>query len=174
MITGAGIFLGIAFLCYSLTNLWLQQRPSDPNLLSAYHQEHYRQIWLVTMSLLVCVVGIMNSMLMSVSERFREIGTMKCLGALDSLIVRLFLIESLFMGIVSSLGGWLFGIIVVTLVRIGTLGVNSGMIGMEAGIFWKIFGCCVGAGALLTIIAALLPSIRASQMQPAVALRSEL
>ncbi|MFQ6133274.1 MAG: ABC transporter permease, partial [Armatimonadota bacterium] len=38
-----------------------------------------RQWWLIGMSLLVCVVGIINSMLMSVTERFREIGTMKCL-----------------------------------------------------------------------------------------------
>ena len=39
-----------------------------------------RQIWLVIMALLVCTVGITNAMLMSVAERFREIGTMKCLG----------------------------------------------------------------------------------------------
>ena len=48
-------------------------------------------------------------MLMSVSERFREIGTMKCLGALNSLIVRLFLIEAIFMGFVASFGGWVLG-----------------------------------------------------------------
>ena len=174
VITGAGIFLGIAFLCYSLTNLWLQQKPTDPNLIPVYNQEHYRQVWLVTMSLLVCVVGIMNSMLMSVAERFREIGTMKCLGALNSLIVRLFLIESLFMGLISSFGGWLFGIFVVTLMRIISLGFHEGLRGMNGMFFLKTFVCCVLAGAILTIVAALLPSIRASQMQPAVALRSEV
>ena len=39
-----------------------------------------RNLWLVTLSLLVCIVGITNAMLMSVTERFREIGTMKCLA----------------------------------------------------------------------------------------------
>ncbi len=53
----------------------------------------YRMIWLVVMSLLVCTVGITNSMLMAVTERFKEIGTMKCLGALDSFVVLLFLLE---------------------------------------------------------------------------------
>ena len=46
------------------------------------------------MSLLVCTVGITNSMLMAVTERFKEIGTMKCLGALDSFVVVLFMLES--------------------------------------------------------------------------------
>ena len=48
--------------------------------------------------MLVAFVGVLNAMLMSVTERFREIGTMKCLGALNSFIVKLFLIESLFQG----------------------------------------------------------------------------
>ena len=48
-----------------------------------------KQRWLVILSLLVCVVGIVNAQLMAVTERFREIGTMKCLGALDRFILRL-------------------------------------------------------------------------------------
>ena len=50
--------------------------------------------WVVGLALLVAFVGIVNAMLMSVTERFREIGTMKCLGALDGFIVKLFVIES--------------------------------------------------------------------------------
>src|SRR5258708_40232753 len=69
-----------------------------------------RQVWLVVMSLIVCSVGSTNSMLMSVTERFREIGTMKCLGALDSFIIKLFLIESLFQGVVGTIIGVMLGL----------------------------------------------------------------
>ena len=50
-------------------------------------------------------------MLMSVTERFREIGTMKCLGALDGFIVKLFLIESLFQGMAGTVMGVLLGLV---------------------------------------------------------------
>jgi hypothetical protein len=53
-----------------------------------------KQRWIIILSLLVCVVGIVNAQLMAVTERFREIGTMKCLGALDRFILRLFILES--------------------------------------------------------------------------------
>jgi len=46
------------------------------------------------LSLLVCAVGIVNAQLMAVTERFREIGTMKCLGALDRFVLRLFILEA--------------------------------------------------------------------------------
>jgi putative ABC transport system permease protein len=49
-----------------------------------------KQRWIIILSLLVCVVGIVNAQLMAVTERFREIGTMKCLGALDRFVLRLF------------------------------------------------------------------------------------
>jgi len=169
MITASGIVLSIAFLCYSLVGLWLPGHADTPDLA---RQEHYKQVWLVCMSLLVAIVGIMNAMLMSVSERFREIGTMKCLGALDSLIVRLFMIEAVFMGVVSSLMGWLIGLLTVELVRAFTI--KGGTVGIDAVMIVKLLGCCLGAGAGLTMIAALLPSLRAAQMPPAAALRSEV
>ena len=74
-----------------------------------------RTIWLISLSLLVCAVGITNAMLMSVMERFRDIGTMKCLGALDSFILKLFLLESLFLGLAGSLLGSLTGTLLTTL-----------------------------------------------------------
>jgi putative ABC transport system permease protein len=54
------------------------------------------------LSLLVCVVGIVNAQLMAVTERFREIGTMKCLGALDRFRLRLFLLEAGMQGLVGA------------------------------------------------------------------------
>ncbi len=167
MITGAGIFLGIAFLCFSGVTALLELKTGNQAALN-------RQIWLCVMALLVCTVGITNSMLMSVSERFREIGTMKCLGALNSLIVRLFLIEALFMGFVASFAGWILGFFGVFLVRWASLGWAEGVGHLSAGIVFGSLAGCVFVGGLLTLIAALLPAQRAAQMPPAAALRTEV
>ena len=93
IITTAGITLGIAFLVSVWTNneigLALQEsgRQSAINTFEETTEKGIstKDIWLIIMSLIVCVVGIANSMLMAVTERFREIGTMKCLGALEDL-----------------------------------------------------------------------------------------
>ena len=170
LITAAGIFLGIAFLCFSgapILILWAEHKlDSDAEL--------NRQIWLVVMALLVCTVGITNAMLMSVSERFREIGTMKCLGALNSLIVRLFLIEALFMGFVASFGGWLLGFLGIALVRWVQLGWAEGMRPLSLSLILTLMAGCVLIGGFLTLVAALLPALRAAQMPPAAALRTEV
>ena len=115
LITVSGIVLAIAFLMSIWVNteiidglkaandskidLILQQKgiDTDPDSAAAM-QEKSKNNWLVVLSLLVCLVGITNAMLMSVTERFREIGTMKCMGALDGFIIKLFLLESSFMG----------------------------------------------------------------------------
>ncbi len=167
MITGAGIFLGIAFLAFSGITALLTSKTGDPGALN-------RQIWLCVMALLVCTVGITNSMLMSVSERFREIGTMKCLGALNSLIVRLFLIEALFMGFVASFAGWLLGFIGVFFVRWASLGWAEGIGHLTTGVVFGSMLACIVIGGFLTLIAALLPAQRAAQMPPAAALRTEV
>ncbi|KKK92645.1 hypothetical protein LCGC14_2700850, partial [marine sediment metagenome] len=64
--------------------------------------------WLIIISFMVCVVGVANAMLMSVTERFREIATMKCLGALDSFIMIIFVMESSLQG----LAGGIIGVVV--------------------------------------------------------------
>ena len=72
--------------------------------------ENY-QYWLVFVSLAVCVVSITNSMLISVYERYREIGTMKCLGALDRHILKLFLVESVIIALIGGTLGYLLGLV---------------------------------------------------------------
>lgn len=81
LITSVGIALGIAFYA-SMQTLRIAE--------SSLTKDDTKMQWLVATSLLMCLVGVTNSMLMSVSERFREIGTIKCLGASDSFIVRVF------------------------------------------------------------------------------------
>lgn len=133
----------------------------------------YRLWWLVAMSLLVCTVGITNSMLMSVTERFKEIGTMKCLGALDSFVVTLFMLESGMMGVVASVMGAVLGFVAMIVIA----GFTKGWV-MVANIellsVLKVFVFAVGAGLVITMIATIAPALRAANMPAAMALRSEI
>ncbi len=128
--------------------------------------------WLIGLALLVAFVGILNSMLMSVTERFREIGTMKCLGALDSFIITLFLIESLFQGVVGTILGIGLG-----------LGLSIGSLASTFGQYARInipwlqllnaVLICLMVGIGLTICGALYPAWQAARMQPIDAMRVE-
>ncbi len=131
-----------------------------------------RTTWLVVLSLLVCVVGIINSMMMAVTERFLEIATMKCLGAMDSFILKSFLIESGIVGGVGSLLGAVLGLLVVLVQAASRFG----------DAFWAAFplralGLAVLAtlimGLILTVIGALLPAYKAARMHPIDAMRLE-
>jgi predicted lysophospholipase L1 biosynthesis ABC-type transport system permease subunit len=173
VITASGIFLGIAFLVSVLTTSLVQQHLpiiKDEAVLEAAKN---RQIWLVIMSLLVCTVGITNSMLMSVTERFKEIGTMKCLGALDIFVVKLFLLESGFLGIIASFAGWLVGFGVIWLLALGSHGwAVAGKIQFLQ--ILSTLGIAMVAGVTLTVIATIPPAVKAAQMPPAMALRTEI
>jgi hypothetical protein len=134
-----------------------------------------KQRWLVILSLLVCVVGIVNAQLMAVTERFREIGTMKCLGALDRFILRLFILEAGMQGLVgagvgalmglmgalfSLLNGWLrFGLVSLASVSLGSLAVSVLI--------------ATGVGCLLSLLGVLYPALIAARMQPVEAMRVE-
>ena len=118
--------------------------------------------------LLVSVVGITNSMLMSVTERYKEIGTFKCLGALDNFIVKLFLIESGLLGFVGSLIGSLIGLLFVLVSNLGYVtALNWGATLMYVAV-------CVVLGTLLSVGAAVPPALRAAKMQAVEAMRTEV
>ena len=125
------------------------------------------------MSLIVCTVGITNSMLMSVTERFKEIGTMKCLGALDSFIVKLFLIEACLLGVTASLIGYVIGFGFAMAAGAIQNGFKQWSL-VPPGAVLLAFLACVLVGALLTVLATIVPAIRASKLPPAAALRVEV
>jgi ABC-type antimicrobial peptide transport system permease subunit len=122
------------------------------------------------MALLTCVVGIANAMLMSVTERYREIGTMKCLGAVDGLVVKLFLIESGFMGVIGGVLGIILGFIVALIasaLQYGSYGLSHfPLAGSGVVIFWAVI-----FGVLLSVLGAAGPAWQASRMKPVDALR---
>jgi len=181
MITAAGTFLGIAFLMSVFTGSMIldavhraEGTPADVGMAA-------RQIWLVVMSLLVCGVGITNSMLMSVTERFREIGTMKCLGALDGFIVRLYLIESALMGVIGSFAGALAGTLAMVLVYM-----LKGGTAVLVGVHWltlstakpdsvfEYFVISLVIGTVISVVAAVPAASHAAKMPAAAALRTEI
>jgi ABC-type lipoprotein release transport system permease subunit len=128
--------------------------------------------WLLGLALLVAFVGILNAMLMSVTERFREIGTMKCLGALDGFIVKLFLIESLFQGIVGTIVGLIVGVLVSLLMNWATYG-NLAFKELQADAMLIAIGMSSLVGVVLTIAGAVWPAWQAARMHPIEAMRVE-
>jgi putative ABC transport system permease protein len=186
-ITASGIFLGIAFLTAVLfgASAARLQAQMDLERLGVEHSAgelQARIIWLAAMSLVVATVGIVNSMLMSVTERYKEIGTMKCLGALDSFIVRLFLLEAGLLGALGSTLGAILGSGIMMLVHLGKLG-GAGVVkawvtpavelGGMAVPLWLGIVFAILIGGVLSVLAALYPASRAAKMPPAAALRSE-
>lgn len=133
-----------------------------------------QRIWLMALSGFLCLVGITNTILMSVTERFREIGTLKCLGALDRFIIRLFLVESAFLGLVGSLVGGLLGY----LLAIFQVGVVLEFSVLRAGSALAALATrlpiAVGLGTALTIMAAIYPTYVAAKMKPVDAMRTEV
>jgi len=129
-----------------------------------------QQWWLIILSLTVAVVGIVNAMLMSVTERYREIGTMKCLGALDSFIIRLFLLESVFQGTAGTIIGTVVGFLLIflhTLLLYGTATVKT--FPLRVILQYGIMSIVIGF--LLSVFGAILPAYRAARMQPVEAMR---
>ena len=131
-----------------------------------------KQRWIVILSLLVCVVGIVNAQLMAVTERFREIGTMKCLGALDRFVLRLFLLEAGMQGLAGAGAGSLLG---------GIFALLNGLIHFGTASFshlpvldtWMSLVVALGVGCVLSLIGVLYPAVLASRMQPVEAMRVE-
>lgn len=174
------ILLGIAFLMSILaTNAFtlalINRGPEELKavLMTDLAEVRARQTWLVSLSLLVCVVGIINAMLMSVTERSREIGTMKCLGALDKFIVELFMLESFAHGILGSVIGSFIGALIITIVFIFQYGFLIIRVFPVLAILKYMF-FTVLLGTFLAIVGALYPASVSAKMAPAEAIRREV
>ncbi len=181
------IMLAIAFLTYILSSdafsRNVQERGSQVLVETLVQKGHIQldstvnqrvqTYWVVGLALMISFVGIVNAMLMSVTERFREIGTMKCLGALDGFVLKLFLIESLFEGVVGTTAGLLLGLLFGYGEGIALYGMEVWQLapGAEMGITLVV---CFATGLLLTVLGALYPAFQAARMEPVMALRSEV
>ena len=122
---------------------------------------------IAAISLIVGGIGIMNIMLVTVTERTREIGIRKAIGAERRSIITQFLIEA---AVICGIGG-ILGII------IGCMGsLIAGKFLLDGMILWPDQGIVLGAflfSVVLGIIFGMYPAVKASGLQPVVALRAE-
>ena len=116
-------------------------------------------------SLLVGGIGIMNIMLVSVSERTKEIGLRKAIGARRSQILVQFLLESLVLSLVGGffgvLGGFGIGALLERVLHIPVL------------ISWSVIGVATLFSLVVGLVFGILPALRAANLDPIVALRYE-
>lgn len=188
LITTLSLALAVAFLSFVEVSEDVADgmlKTGDPALREALVQSGYdlapndtgagsspKQRWIILLSLLVCVVGIINAQLMSVTERFREIGTMKCLGALNRFILRLFILEAGMQGLAGAGAGALIG----ALCALAGAALQFGA-GVWGFVVWTdvllSFFTAAGVGCFLSLVGVFYPALVAARMQPVEAMRIE-
>lgn len=132
------------------------------------------QSWYLMMilALVVSAAGVLNTMLMSVTQRYREIGTMKCLGALDSFILLSVLIEAAILGLLGAMMGVVAGLLISILLALADFGTQFLSQLQLGGIIFKIL-LVFAVGMALTTFGASIPAWIASKMPPMDAMRGE-
>jgi putative ABC transport system permease protein len=127
-------------------------------------------------AIVVASLGIINTMVMSILERYKEIGIAKAVGAGDGDVMKIFFFEA---GVIGFLGG-VFGLILGWVVSMFiNLIVNSVL--SRQGVpyvnyfsfpWWLVLGA-VAFSVLISLIAGLYPALRAAKVDPVVALRHD-
>lgn len=123
---------------------------------------------LASIILVVGVAGIMNTMLSSVHERIKEIGVFMSLGADNNHLYKMFLSESIILGLVGGLIGTLVGTLASIL--LGPLMINIVISPTEMPLF--VIPLSIGLSVAASVAASMYPTWRASKVDPVKALKA--
>jgi putative ABC transport system permease protein len=111
----------------------------------------------------------MNTMVMAVNERTREIGILRAVGWRPGRVMRLVLLEAVLLSVVGAIGGMVGSVIIVRLLT--NLPAVNNLI--AADIQWIYFVYGVVLAVTVGLIGGIIPARRASKLMPTVALRQE-
>lgn len=129
-----------------------------------------------SLALAVATLGIVNTLVMAILERRREIGVLKALGAADSDVQQLFFVEAGVMGFFGGIFGVLFGWLLGRAITFGTnvylQRQNLNPIELSSVPWWLVFSALAFA-ILVSLAAGLYPASRAAKLNPVDALRYE-
>jgi putative ABC transport system permease protein len=129
-----------------------------------------------SIALTVSSLGIVNTMVMSILERTREIGIMKAIGGSDADIRRIFLVEAATLGLAGGLVGVTLGWLVGRVINFGANLYIRSQGGTPGNLFalplWLIAGS-IGFSLIVSLIAGSFPAARAARLDPVQALRHD-
>jgi putative ABC transport system permease protein len=129
-----------------------------------------------SLALAVATLGIVNTLVMAILERRREIGVLKALGAADSDVKQLFFVEAGVMGLGGGVLGVFFGWLIGQALTLGTniYLKRQDLPGVQlSSVPWWLIGGAIGFAVLVSLIAGLYPASRAAKLNPVDALRYE-
>jgi putative ABC transport system permease protein len=129
-----------------------------------------------SLALAVASIGIVNTLVMAILERRREIGIMKALGASDGDVKKLFFAEAGGMGILGGVGGVALGWAIGRIINLGT-NVYLRRESLTPDNFWSVpwwlVALAIGFSFLVSLVSGLYPAARAAKLDPVQALRYE-
>jgi putative ABC transport system permease protein len=129
-----------------------------------------------SIALAVSSLGIMNTMVMSILERTREIGIMKAIGGSDGDIRRIFLIEASAIGFLGGAAGIVLGWSVGRIINIGANSYIQRQGGTPGNLFslpWWLIAGALAFSIAISLMAGLYPASRAAKLDPIRALRHD-